>query len=89
MTLAVARSADAPRWLAVCRHRVRGFLGPYLLVLQHHLVESQARIAAPVVPAGTSRAMLLTPRLDVEGGPHKAMLLDLNLGAAEPAGSDR
>jgi len=71
------KRGEASRWLQVCRHGVSGFAAPYLLVLQHDLIQTQTRIAAPVVPAGPDPATLLAPRVTVEGVPHKAMLLDM------------
>src|SRR4051812_38693198 len=76
-TRSVPRRDEAPRWLQVSRHRVRGFTAPYLLVLQHDLIQTQTRIAAPLVPAGPDPVTLLAPRVTVEGTPYKAMLLDM------------
>ena len=73
----MARGSNAPRWLAVHHHRVRGFGSPYLLILQHHLVEAETRIVAPVVPAAREPATLLAPRLAIDGAPFRAILLNL------------
>lgn len=70
------RPATLP-WLALCRHRVRGFAPPFLLILQHHIVESQTRIVAPVVPAGPDEATLLAPAVEAGGTRYRAMLLDM------------
>ena len=73
----MARGSDAPRWLAVHRHKVRGFASPYVMILQHHLVPAETRIVAPVVPASSEPATLLAPRLAIEGAPYRAILLNL------------
>jgi CcdB protein len=73
----MARAGVEPQQHAVRRHRVRGVSAPYLLVLQHPIVDSQTRICAPVVPARGMRATLLTPGMTVGGAAHLAMLLDM------------
>ena len=73
----MARGPDAPRWLAVHRHRVRGFAAPFVLILQHHLVEAETRIVAPVIPVDREPATLLAPRLAIGSEPFRAILLNL------------
>jgi hypothetical protein len=56
---------------------MRGFAAPFLIVLQHPIVQSQTRICAPVVPARGARATLLTPAVTISGTVHLAVLLDM------------
>ena len=69
---------DGPRWLDVCRHRIRGEPAPYVVVLQHHLVAAASRIVAPVLPAGGRDATLLAPRLHIGPVPHRILLLEMS-----------
>lgn len=73
----MARDPVPPRWLSVCRHGVRGFGVPYLLVPQHHVADSRTRIAAPALPARTGPPTVLTPHVMVDGKPCRVMLLDM------------
>ena len=63
--------------MAVCRHRVRGFAAPYLLVLQHHFVSGKTRIVAPVVIINVRPANLLIPKIEVSRTVYHVMLLDM------------
>jgi hypothetical protein len=65
------------RWLAVCRHKIRRFRAPYLLLLQHHIVLSKTRIVAPVIASNGVRTTFLTPNVTVGSVDHFAMLLDM------------
>lgn len=62
---------------------MRGIRVPYLIVLQHHIVEGPTRICAPVLP-GALEANVLLPAIDVDSEPHHAVLLNM---AAVPVGS--
>jgi hypothetical protein len=73
----VARPGGPLVWLSVCRHRLRGFAAPYLLILQHHIVAGDTRIVAPVVPARGGRVTLLAPRVTIGAADHRVMLLDM------------
>lgn len=75
------------RWLGVHRHRVRNFPAPFLMVLQHPVVESPTRIVAPVIPAGPGAVTLLMPRLSIEGVPHSAVLLNMAAVSARQIGA--
>ncbi len=74
----MARGVLTPTWPSVWRHRVRGFTVPFLLVLQHHIVDSRTRIAAPLVtaPAGHPGS-ILTPSVTIDAVAHRVMLLDM------------
>jgi CcdB protein len=72
-----ARTLGAFEWLSVCRHRVRRIGVPYLLILQHHIVQSDTRIVAPVLPAAGRPAQLLVPHVHVASVPHRVMLLNM------------
>jgi hypothetical protein len=50
---------------------------PYLLIVQHHIVQSETRIVAPVSPAGARPATLLAPHVRVESVLYRAMLLNM------------
>jgi hypothetical protein len=50
---------------------------PYLLIVQHHIVESDTRIVAPVAPAGDRPATLLAPHVLVGSVRYRAMLLNM------------
>lgn len=66
------------RWLAVHRHRVRGFRALFVLNIQHHLVDSATRIVAPLVPAAGDAWTLLAPKVQMAGVAYRVMLLDLS-----------
>jgi hypothetical protein len=57
-----------PLFLSVYRHRVSSFRAPFLLILQHHIIKSPSRIAAPVVTVRDERPTLLTPHVKTAGG---------------------
>ena len=61
---------------------MRGFSAPYLLILQHHIVDSKTCIVAPVVPVVSDGATLLAPRVLVASAAYRAMLLDTHDGFA-------
>lgn len=56
---------------------MRGFSAPYLLILQHPIVDSKTCIVAPVVPVVSDGATLLAPRVLVASTAYRAMLLDM------------
>ena len=57
---------------------MRGFTAPFLLVLQHHIVNSRTRIAAPVTVAPPGQpGSILTPRVTIDDVVHRVMLLDM------------
>jgi hypothetical protein len=64
-----------PLFLSVYRHRVSSFRAPFLLILQHHIIKSPSRIAAPVVTVRDERPTLLTPHVKTAGGVYRVMLL--------------
>lgn len=66
-----------PRWLAVHRHRVRGQPSSFLLILQHHLVGSSTRIAAPLARSAARRPTLVAPQVLIDGDDYRAMLLEM------------
>jgi hypothetical protein len=72
MALALGES----RWLAVHRHPIRGLPTPDVLMLQHHLVGGATRIVAPLA-RGAPPALLLAPRVMVEGDAFTALILDM------------
>lgn len=74
------------RWLGVHRHQVRNFPAPFLMVLQHPVVEGPTRIVAPVIPAGPGRQSLLLPRVTIGGVPHTAVLLNMAAVSARQIG---
>ncbi len=66
------------RWLDVVQHRVPGVRAPYLLVLQHHDIPASSLLAAPVTLPITGDTDILTPRLIIEGRPHRIRMLDIS-----------
>jgi hypothetical protein len=50
---------------------------PYLLIVQHHIVQSDTCIVAPVSLAGDRPATLLAPHVLVGSAPFRAMLLNM------------
>lgn len=68
---------DGPRWLDICRHRIRGEPTPYILVIQHHVVPAASRIVAPLMPAGAGAATLLAPHVQVDRASYYALLLEM------------
>jgi hypothetical protein len=49
---------------------------PYLLVLQHHILDSRTRVIAPLVPSVTPTGTLLAPHIPVGRLVYRVMLLD-------------
>lgn len=76
------------RWLGIHRHRVRNFPAPFLMVLQHPVVESPTRIVAPVVPAASGPRTLLLPWLTIGGLPHAAVLLNMAAVSVRQIGAE-
>jgi hypothetical protein len=79
--MAKTERREGPRWLDVCRHRIRGIAVPYVLVLQHHIVAGQTRIVAPLVASIGERPTLLAPHIGVGTVIHRAILLEMAAAA--------
>jgi len=67
-----------PDWLDVVRHRVRGFRVPFMLVVQHHAIQSATRLVAPVSLPLHGDVDVLAPRLLINGTQYRARVLDIS-----------
>jgi len=71
------RATSSPEWLAICGHRVSGYRPPFVLILQHPIVQSVTRIVAPVVPALGHKPTILSPRIMIGEDVYRAVLLEM------------
>ncbi len=69
---------SSPRWLDIVRHRIRGFRGPYLLILQHHNIPAASRIVAPVTLPLRGDVDVLAPRLTIHDVEYRVRILDMS-----------